>query len=212
MISTDGAYVPLVKGERAEVRTVAIGEAKAQVTAQGECEVHTCHLSYFSRMTDAITFGGLAEGEMRRRGVSQAKTVCAVTDGADKVLVQTRLKGAGMHWAPAHVNPMLALRTAICNKRWDEAWRDILQEQRFLLYAQRQQKATVRFQSLISSLMLLLLQCRSSNPKLPSPPSSLPALPAATLPGSSHPSARHPWKRGPACRPKLSAKKLRRQT
>jgi hypothetical protein len=81
--STDGAYVPLVKGEWAEVRTVAIGEAKAKVTAQGEREVHTCHVSYFSRMTDAITCGDQAEVEMRRRGVSQAKAVCAVTDGAD---------------------------------------------------------------------------------------------------------------------------------
>jgi hypothetical protein len=34
-------------------------------------------------MTDAIAFGDQAEVEMRRRGVSQAKAVCAVTDGAD---------------------------------------------------------------------------------------------------------------------------------
>jgi hypothetical protein len=43
----------------------------------------TQHLSYFSRMTDAVTFGERADVEMRRRGVSQAKAVCAVTDGAD---------------------------------------------------------------------------------------------------------------------------------
>ncbi len=83
VISTDGAYVPLVKGEWAEVRTVAIGHIQAKATAQGQHEVHTCQLSYFSRMTDAETFGDLAEVEMRRRGVSQAKAVCAVTDGAD---------------------------------------------------------------------------------------------------------------------------------
>ena len=65
------------------VRTVAIGEVKEKVTAPGERDVHTWHLSYFSRMTDADTFGDLAEVEMRRRGVSQAKAVCAVTDGAD---------------------------------------------------------------------------------------------------------------------------------
>jgi hypothetical protein len=82
-ISTDGAYVPLVKGEWAGVRTVAIGEVKEPVTRKGQCEVHTCHISYFSRMTDAETFGELAEVEMRRRGVSQAKAVCAVTDGAE---------------------------------------------------------------------------------------------------------------------------------
>jgi hypothetical protein len=83
VMSTDGAYVPLLKGEWAEVRTVAIGEVEEKTTPKGECEVHTSQLSYFSRMTDAETFGDLAEVEMQRRGVSQAKAVCAVTDGAD---------------------------------------------------------------------------------------------------------------------------------
>src|SRR5947208_53372 len=27
-----------------------------------------------------------------------------------------------MHWARASVTPMLALRNAVCNDRWDEAW------------------------------------------------------------------------------------------
>jgi hypothetical protein len=27
-----------------------------------------------------------------------------------------------MHWARASVNPMLSLRNAVCNDRWDEAW------------------------------------------------------------------------------------------
>jgi len=41
------------------------------------------HLSYFSRMSSAVTFADLAEVEMRRRAVIRAKEVCAVTDGAD---------------------------------------------------------------------------------------------------------------------------------
>jgi hypothetical protein len=36
-----------------------------------------------SRMSDAETFADLAEVEMRRRGVSRAQEICAVTDGAD---------------------------------------------------------------------------------------------------------------------------------
>jgi hypothetical protein len=317
VISTDGAYVPLVKGEWAEVRTVAIGEVKEKVCRQGQREVHTCQLSYFSRMTDAETFADLAEVEMRRRGVSHAKTVCAVTDGADwiqgfidlhrsdalrildfphaaehlnlliealqqagvtlpsnafdrclhvlkhrgpglllrwcdrlptalqeletvqkqlnyfrkrtalmhypeyqqqgwpigsgmvesanKVLVQARLKGAGMHWAKNHVNPMLALRTAVCSERWNEAWQESIAEQRAERHSKRQQLATTRFQSLISTFLLLLLRLRPPTPK---PTPSVPRLtqPAATLPGSSRPSAHHPWKRGLACRPKVIAK------
>jgi len=45
-----------------------------------------------------------------------------IVESANKVVVQDRLKGSGMHWAPASVDPMLALRTVVCADRWDEAW------------------------------------------------------------------------------------------
>jgi len=322
VISTDGAYVPLIGGQWAEVRTVAIGEVKEKRTKRHK-ETQTQNLSYFSRMTDAETFGERAEVEMRRRGVSQAKAVCAVTDGADwiqgfvdlhrpdalrvldfphaaehinlliealqhagvvlpeaalertlhvlkyrgpslllqwcdrlpaaitqqeaigkqlnylrkrvalmqypayqqqgwpigsgmvesanKVVVQARLKGAGMHWEPTHVNPMLTLRTAACSDRWDEGWQDLLAEYQTQRAQGRQQQASARFEATLSSLMLLLLRFRPPTP-IPTPqpilpPAPRPVEPAATLPGSSRPSAHHPWKKGPACRPALSAKR-----
>jgi hypothetical protein len=43
-------------------------------------------------------------------------------ESANKLVVEARLKGSGMHWARSHVDPMLALRTVTCNARWDEAW------------------------------------------------------------------------------------------
>src|SRR5207244_11614820 len=43
-------------------------------------------------------------------------------ESANKLGVEARLKGAGMRWAPAHVDPMLALRGLACNDRWDETW------------------------------------------------------------------------------------------
>ena len=45
-----------------------------------------------------------------------------VVESSNKVVVEARLKGAGMHWARASVNPMLSLRNAVCNDRWEEAW------------------------------------------------------------------------------------------
>lgn len=48
-----------------------------------------------------------------------------LVEGANKVVIQDRLKGSGMHWAPASVDPMLALRTVVCADRWDEAWPQI---------------------------------------------------------------------------------------
>ncbi len=46
-------------------------------------------------------------------------------ESANKVVVEARLKGAGMHWERSHVNPMLALRNAVCSHRWEEAWEQI---------------------------------------------------------------------------------------
>ena len=53
-----------------------------------------------------------------------------MVESANKLVVEDRLKGAGMHWAEANVNPMLALRNAVCNDRWEESWTVIEREQR----------------------------------------------------------------------------------
>ncbi len=43
-------------------------------------------------------------------------------ESANKVVVEARLKGAGMRWERENVNPMLVLRNAVCNRRWHETW------------------------------------------------------------------------------------------
>lgn len=53
-----------------------------------------------------------------------------MVESANKNTVQARLKGAGMHWERSHVNPMLALRNAVCNDRWHEMWHKALQRAR----------------------------------------------------------------------------------
>ncbi len=77
-VSVDGAMAPLVGGVWAEVKTLAVGT----VTMGVDGAPATTALSYFSRLTDADTFGRLATGELYRRGTSTAGTVVAVTDGA----------------------------------------------------------------------------------------------------------------------------------
>lgn len=49
-----------------------------------------------------------------------------IVESANKLVVQARLKGPGMHWERKNVNPMLALRLAGCNDRWSEMWRKAL--------------------------------------------------------------------------------------
>lgn len=43
-------------------------------------------------------------------------------ESANKLVVEERMKGPGMHWSEAHVNPMLALRNAQCSRRWEQKW------------------------------------------------------------------------------------------
>jgi hypothetical protein len=241
-LSVDGAMVPLVKGEWAEVKTLVLGEVEAPVQKGGGQVVHTSHHSYFSRLTDAKTFQRQALIETHMRGVERADRVVAVTDGAEwiqkfidhhrhdavrildfphaaerlnaiaqtvwgegsepakawfeeqrhrlkhegpepvlddirkliseqepsselvlhlsylekrvehmrypqfqaagwpigdgavesanKLVVEARLKGSGMHWARSNVNAMLALRNIVCSDRWEQAWPQIARMQR----------------------------------------------------------------------------------
>jgi hypothetical protein len=234
VVSADGAMVPLVAGEWAEVKTVVVSEVGEKLLEQDKQVVPMHTHSYFSRLSDAETFQRLSLGELTRRRLETAEQVAAVNDGAEwiqgfldyhcpnalrildfphaaericqigdvvlgegtaatatwrteqlhqlkhagaaellpklrtfaadhlsvpvvdenlaylekrvaqmqygdfqaqgwpigsgvvesgnKLVVEARLKGAGMHWARASVNPMLTLRNAVCNDRWAEAW------------------------------------------------------------------------------------------
>lgn len=77
-------------------------------------------------------------GYLRRRAEQMAYPAFAaagwplgsgVVESANKVVVEARLKGAGMGWGAAALNPVLALRNAVCNDRWREAWGVIEQGQ-----------------------------------------------------------------------------------
>ena len=45
-----------------------------------------------------------------------------IVESGNKLVVEARLKGSGMHWAERHVNSMLAMRNIICSDRWKEEW------------------------------------------------------------------------------------------
>jgi hypothetical protein len=77
-LSADGAMVPLVGGQWAEARLLAVGTIQSDAAGTPR----TTELSYFGRLTDAQTFGRLATLETHRRGTATAGTVVAVTDGA----------------------------------------------------------------------------------------------------------------------------------
>ena len=79
LLSADGAFVPLVGGEWAEVKTLLMGE----VTRNKRGEVCTQRISCFSRLAEAERFVEAALVETHRRGLERAAAVCAVQDGAE---------------------------------------------------------------------------------------------------------------------------------
>jgi hypothetical protein len=113
-----------------------------------------------------------------------------MVESGNKVVMQARLKGPGMHWEPAHVNPMLALRTSACNDRWDETTgqaRTYLHQQRL---DQRRKRHHQRYERLLGPLLVAILLVKICS----KPPAPVPA--ASPKPsGSPRPSATHPWRR-----------------
>ncbi len=311
-LSVDGAFVPLVGGEWAEVKTMVIGEVKPPKQVKDELVIQTRALSYFSRLTDSTTFQRLALVETHRRGVETAGAVSAVTDGAEwcqsfvdfhrsdavrildfphagehlaqigqavfgegtaatetwftrqlhrlkhdgpaavlaevrqlaeahadcpevlepvaylakreahmqyptfqaagwpigdgavesgnKLVVEARLKGSGMHWARRHVDPLLALRNLACNDRWEEGWTQIVGELRRQTRQRGNEQRKKRRARCEANVLLLR----------PTAPPPMAAQPSSTKPASAaqphsdkpkeaqRPAANHPWRTQPA--------------
>lgn len=65
-------------------------------------------------------------------------------ESANKLVVESRMKGSGMRWSEEHVDPMLALRNAACSNRWRQVWKQIRQQWRHQTQAQRASKSAKR--------------------------------------------------------------------
>lgn len=312
LLSVDGAMVPLVHGQWAEVKTLALGVVGPAVAHGEDRVVHTEQLSYFSRMQEATQFSQLALVEIHRRGVEKAGRVVAVMDGAEwqqgfvdfhcpdavrvldfphaaqrlsgiaaelygtdtpatqgwleprlhqlkhdgpgallaelrdlhqqqpghevlaenlaylekregqmhypeyqaqgwpigsgavesanKVVVEARLKGAGKHWAREHVNPMVALRTMVCNDRWEEGWPQIRAQLRRQATERRSAFRAKRRPSISPPPRLdpavgnVPQTTSSASPPVITLPTSDLTNSATTSPGPYRPGPNHPWR------------------
>ena len=90
----------------------ALSDLAAQHPAHAE--IINATLGYFTKRRDQIEYTAFKAAHWPIGSGSG--------EAAHKVVVETRLKQAGMRWAVPNVNPMVALRNMICNDRWDEAW------------------------------------------------------------------------------------------
>jgi hypothetical protein len=67
-----------------------------------------------------------------------------IVESANKVVVEARLKGAGMHWADTNINPMLAIRNILCSDRWHQEWPKIEKYLRNQIALKRKKRAQQR--------------------------------------------------------------------
>ena len=65
-------------------------------------------------------------------------------ESANKVIVEARLKGAGMHWRRENVNPLLVLRNAVGNRQWTQIWTTSLAHRRELRTTRRHEDSQYR--------------------------------------------------------------------
>lgn len=100
-------------------------------------------------------------------------------ESGHKVVMQSRMKQAGMRWQADNVDPMLALRCLLCNDRWDEGWAATVEYR-------RKQRHLVRLQRARNKL---------NSAPAPSPAPGAIVPPVHTPSPSTHPeSPKHPYR------------------
>jgi hypothetical protein len=128
-------------------------------------------------------------------------------ESANKVVVEARLKGAGMRWERHNVNRMLVLRNAVCNRHWDQTWQAASRQRQHSRQQLRGKRIQARYEQALTRLLTLWLWFRPSTPRpgVESTPGSV-SSPAATLAepprGPRRPAATHPWRRPLVVQPK----------
>lgn len=126
-------------------------------------------------------------------------------ESGNKVVVEARLKGAGMHWAREHVNPMVALRDVLCSERWDADWPQMAQRLRAAQLKQRQQRQRTRWtqrqRTRWTQRQTATLTLTPTEPPMPQLVSvtTVPPKTASTRTTKPpyRPPAKHPWRHSP---------------
>lgn len=86
-----------------------------------------------------------------------------VVESSNKLVVEARLKGAGMHWKPENVNKMLILRNAVYNDRfqemWKKSWQQLRQQRKLIRQQHHQERYQVAYYKLMRLFATLQLFC-----------------------------------------------------
>jgi hypothetical protein len=170
----------------AAIRALPVATAKDPAAA---CQMQTETLGYLAPRLDQLQYA-----TFRAQGLPIGS---GIVESANKVVVEARLKGAGRRWAEANVNPMVALRGAVCSDRWDEAWAAIAQARR----PRRPAPPGGPAAPAASAAMVTAPVRRPQHPAIPEVPRTGPPCMV-----NGRPTAAHPWKRGLRAQPPRPAK------
>jgi len=121
------------------------------------------------------------------------------TESANKIVVEARLKGSGMHWARAHVDSMVALRTVACAHRWSEVWPRITARLRAEAEQRRRSRWRARHPPPTPPPVEVGSPTAAATVAQPSPTADTPARRGKSV-VNGRPIAFHPWK-GYSCLP-----------
>ncbi len=116
-------------------------------------------------------------------------------ESANKLVVEARLKGAGMRWDRQNVDPMLVLRNAVCNREWKQTWATAVAQRQALGTQRRQAKSQHRLDSALGFLVVWGVRVyRLSHP--PVAASSTPTAVASSAKQSAHrPGSGYSWRK-----------------
>jgi hypothetical protein len=202
----------LKHGQPDEVFTI-LHDMQAEVTARGpgsETTLETIQksLTYLEKRRDHMDYA-------RFQALGYPIGSGSV-ESANKLVVEARLKGAGMHWARSHVDPMVVLRNIACSDRWEEAWPQISQRLRQQIkeahqqqHQKRQAQRVLAPSSTTTLTIVIDLPVAEATPLLRQSPEGTTTTQPTSSPSQPkqpyRPAANHPWRRSPIGRARYTA-------
>lgn len=155
--------------------TGVLGELRAVLQGQPEQERAAKALGYLEKRQEQMRYDEF--------GAQGWPVGSGMVESGNKLVVEDRLKGSGMHWVEQNVNPMLTLRNAWCNERWEESWNIIERGVRHQVVEGRRERRAQRQSSEVSE------------PALPVVPEVCSTVATTPPPPEVVTKPQHPWKR-----------------
>ncbi len=171
-------WVPKLKKEQPEEVLAAIRNLPTPTTEAVTAK--RTAVRYLSSRVDQIRYA-----DFQKQGYPIGS---GIVESANKLVVEQRMKGPGMHWALKHINPILALRGRLCSGQWAATWSGIAQAWRAQVVQRREDRCTIR-----RAQRAVQAGHRSAAPT-PAPPT--PERRKTIVDG--RPTEEHPWKQRPA--------------